>query len=103
MARSFEHEALAYALDGDTVQNLLALVFATMPAMTEEDAMAELRAMLERDLLRVYEDDEEGGSTDLAPGTLTIDRVRARHNTWMEATPETLRRYSVLSLASNGS
>lgn len=89
-----EHEALAYALDGDTVQNLLLCLRGRRPNLETTEILAVLRALMIEGTLRVYEQEVGEISIDLAADDLTECRVSLRQYTWLEATPGTLMRLS---------
>lgn len=91
--RPFEREALAYALDGDTVQNLLRLAAGRWPDLPEDVALRVLRGLLDHDLLRIYEDGA-GVLRDLDAGMVLHERIAAQAYTWLEATPGTMVRLS---------
>ena len=89
--RPFEREALAYALDGDTVQNLLRLAARRWPDLSEGSAMRILGGLLDHGLLRIYEDSDRA-PRDLDTATLLQERITAQSYTWLEATFSTMAR-----------
>ena len=91
--RPFEREALAYALDGDTVQNLLRLAAKRWPDLSEDAALRVLRGLLDHDMLRIYEDCA-GVPHDLDAAAVLQQRIAARPYTWLEATLGTMARLS---------
>jgi len=91
--RPFEREALAYARDGGTVQNLLRLAAKRWPDLPKDAALRVLRGLLNHDMLRIHEDDA-GMPRDFDAAAVLHERIAAQSYTWLKAIPGTMARLS---------
>ena len=98
MNRTFENEMLAFALDGDTVQNLTELA-AERWQMPEPQVLAKVAEAVARGELRLYTTDAAGTASDVAPAQLTPATLKDQIYTWMEATALTFERLRAHQLA----
>jgi len=81
----FDAETLAFALDGDTVQNLV-LVAAERWGMPPEEVLRRVGVAVTRGEIRLYIDDD-GVERDVEVAGLTPSVLARQVYTWMTRTP----------------
>ncbi len=87
--QEFDAEMLAFVLDGDTVQNLVA-VAAERWSMAPQEVLRAVGAALDRGELRLLVDDD-GVARDVDVPALTPATLATQTYTWMAPTPLTRR------------
>ncbi|MBB6251723.1 hypothetical protein [Nitrospirillum iridis] len=91
---NFEHTAVLYALDQDSVQNLINAGVQDW-SLSREQALVQMKAWAADDLFRCYEDGGEPGLYIDVPATmLSLDYLDSRPYTWMEPTERTFQRWN---------